>query len=99
MDIEKIFLSPIPVPELIDRIAEQVVNRLRATEQPKPDDLPEYLTGNEVEALLKISRTTRYKYTKEGILTQKKIGGKVLFKRNEVLKALNYSQIKKKARW
>lgn len=69
------------------KVAKEVVNEMKR----RREDLvksKEYLTGKEVDAFLKISAVTRHKYAKNGILTKHKIGGRVLYRREDVEKAL-----------
>ena len=46
-----------------------------------------FIPGKAVEKELSISRTTRWNWTKRGILKQYEIGGKKLYKREEVMRA------------
>lgn len=55
----------------------------------------EYLSGKEVDKYLRISSPTRIKWAKEGILTKYQIGGKVLYKKIEVEKALKLIEVKR----
>ena len=46
------------------------------------------ITRDEVCELLKISRVSIWRYTKEGKIPHYKIGRRLLFKRSEVLKSM-----------
>lgn len=48
----------------------------------------EYMTIKEVCSLIKVHKTTLWKYTNEGKLKSYGIGDRVLYKRNEVEEAL-----------
>ncbi len=62
---------------------------------PKEEKQDEYLTGKQVDQLLNISSPTRHKYVKDGLLKKHQIGGRVLYKKLEVLKALKVVKSKR----
>ena len=58
--------------------------------QPEKD---KYLTGKEVDDILKITSVTRHRYANKGLLTRHKVSPKqVLYKQEEVLKLLAASE-------
>ena len=59
---------------------------LKKNWQPKEPE--EYLTRNEVAAMLKIDLSSIWNWTNRGILTSYQIGGRVYFKRAEVENAI-----------
>lgn len=65
-------------------------------EIPKVEDKNvEYLTGKQVDLLLTISAPTRHKYANKGLLKKHKIGGRVLYKKSEILKSLRKVEAKR----
>jgi excisionase family DNA binding protein len=93
----EIILISIPKDELQSIVIECVISCLNQHEFefPKEEKQEEYLTGKQVDSLLNISSPTRHKYVKDGLLNKHKIGGRVLFKRSEVLKALKSVETKR----
>lgn len=67
--------------ELFD-LKQQVVWLTKVIESKKTT---EFLTSNEVILWLKISRPTLHRWKEKGILTSYSIGGKILFKKSEIL--------------
>ena len=66
-------------------IAEAVREEVAKLQQSQtPPKQQEYLTRNEVSALLRILLVTLSDYTKKGILIGNRIGGRVLYKKDEV---------------
>lgn len=51
-------------------------------------NMDEYLTTKEVMALLRVSRITIWRWVKDGILKQTKVGGKLLYPKSELNKML-----------
>ena len=46
-------------------------------------------TAQETASFLKVSKVTIHEWTKKGILEKYKIGNRIFYKKNEVLKAVN----------
>lgn len=67
---------------------EKFSERLAGMEKPLPkDDLPEWMTRNQVRAYLQVkSLTTIDNYARRGLLTKKYVGGSPRFHRDEVRK-------------
>lgn len=80
--------------EMIDAAIGRAIERMMPI--PKDDSKSEFMSGNEVDEYLKISAVTRHKYAKKGILIKHRIGGRVLYRRDEVEKALKSIQTKKR---
>lgn len=98
--MKNLILSPIDIDILVDRIVskvtENVINAVKDDKNREQQTQPEYLTGKQVNELLSIANTTRHKYVREGLLIKHRIGGKVLYKRSEVLDALRKMEQKRK---
>ena len=54
----------------------------------QPKEPTEYLTRNEVSALLKIDLSSVHNWTRRGILISYQIGGRVYYKRSDVENAM-----------
>ena len=54
----------------------------------QPKQPTEYLTRNEVAKMFKIDLSTVHNWTKKGILTSFQIGGRILYKRDDVEKEI-----------
>lgn len=65
----------------------EVVQELIPKPQPQ-NTTDRLLTCNELCEMLKISEVTRWKWTKDGVLTGHRIGNKLRYKESEVLQAL-----------
>ena len=77
----------IKVEEIIKKVI--VENKVEIPAEIKPD----YLTQDEVAQLLKVSKVTIIKYTRNGNLKGYRIGRRVRYKRNEIDKALKEIKI------
>ncbi len=81
--------------ELIDLITEafatelKKVGNLADTKQSNTDSETELLNREETTKLLKISFTTLWKHTKNGLLPSKKLGNKVYYFKQDVFDYLN----------
>ena len=60
--------------------------------QSKEPGRPEYLTRQQAKEELHVSFPTLNRFDKEGILAARKIGGRVLYLRSDVEKAINPDQ-------
>jgi hypothetical protein len=90
------FLFHYTVSDFENSIRKIVAETIRATspESTKPIR-PEYLTRKQVKEELHVSFPTLNRFDKEGILTARKIGGRVLYLRSDVEMAINpYKPIK-----
>jgi len=70
--------------EFID-LKKQVVSLTKLLEG---DNGIEFLTSNEVMEWLKISRPTLHRWKEKGVLISYNIGGKILFKKSEILEMI-----------
>ena len=81
--------------ELIDLFTEafatelKKVGNLADTKQSNTDSETELLNREETTKLLKISFTTLWKHTKNGLLPSKKLGNKVYYFKQDVFDYLN----------
>ena len=88
--MENIILTTATRQSLVKEVALEVLTGIESLldERAKPPTTTEYLTGKEVESILKISTQTRYDWGKKGILKPYKIGSRRRYKRDEVYNAL-----------
>jgi predicted transcriptional regulator len=89
-----VIIQKINVSDLQDIIAETVKNELKNFIQKRPDNKKTdiYGTRKDVAKELKISLPTLNEYTKNGTLKGYRIGGRVLYKWNEVFESLELIQ-------
>lgn len=80
----KILLEPISVIDLHNLIQKSIQECLAEIPKKQPSQQSEYLSRKEVSKFLKISLPTLLEYTKKGILIGYRIGGRVLYKQDEV---------------
>lgn len=81
-------LSPISLGNLSLMISEAVAIELAAYHKQLPNKEVELMSCKEVERFLGISNVTRINYTNAGLLKQYQIGKRKLYKKHEVLNAL-----------
>ena len=87
---EKFIVTNYDRDELISVIREAFREELKESfiQQEKESDLNSLLSRKEVAEFLKISLPTLLNYQKSGILRCHRIGSRVLFKKSEVMEAL-----------
>lgn len=96
--MQKIFLIELQVDQLETLITDCILSCLKHHKFDFPVEVEkdnEYLTGKQVDQLLNISPPTRHKYANDSILKKHKIGGRVLYKKSEVLAALKIVEARK----
>lgn len=72
-------------------ILSEVINKQLAEKTPQSDtQADEFLTTKQTQLLLKISKPTLYARMRDGSVPFKKIGRRVLFPKNEILKSFKY---------
>lgn len=71
----------------ISVVAETVVNRIN--ERHEESSTPKYMTREQAARALNISLPTLKKYTEEGVLQSKRLGGRVLYDPDDIKQALN----------
>ena len=89
--IDRVVLFSIPIGELkeiIGQIVEEKLKELIPKATPPQPPQKEYLTRKEVCELLHISLSTLYGYTKYGNLVSYRIGGRILYRSEEVQNAV-----------
>ena len=74
--------------ELVINAFESVVSRLNPPKQPENPKGAEYVTRKEVAETFKFSLVTLNRLTKAGTLTAYRIGGRVLYRKDDLNKAL-----------
>jgi len=88
--IQLIQLSVQDLTDLISNCVAKEIDKLGKVIQLHPiQPQEELLTREETSKLLKLSYTTLWKHSKNGVLTAKKIGHKVFYLRSEVITKLN----------
>mgnify|MGYP001404389890 CR=1 FL=1 len=86
-----IIFTQITKTELISELRTEIlsgISELLNESREKDLELKEWLTAKEVEKLLKISSVTRWNWTNSGILKSHKIGNRLRYRKDDVLKAL-----------
>ncbi|MBK9477330.1 MAG: helix-turn-helix domain-containing protein [Bacteroidetes bacterium] len=95
--MEKIMLSPITIDELatvIQMTVKREFETINNSQKPEPDN--DYLSRKETCKILGISLPTLNDYTKRGLVPSYRIGARIRYKKEEVLKSLSYRQFTKK---
>ena len=89
--MEQIILTQTTKDDLILQITKNVLSGMsEILKESREKDLnaKEWLTSKETESILKISSVTRWNWTNSGILTSHKIGNRLRYRKDDVLKAL-----------
>lgn len=76
-----------------ERIIAEVIKAIDGTKEQTNNE-QELLTGKEVQAVLKISHTTLWSWSRKGIIKTHFISGRRRYKRSEVLAALKRKEYK-----
>ena len=87
MTSQSIILQNVSSEDLKQIISDAVQEQLRQF-QPQQNNEIKYLTRKEVAKLLKISLPTLNEYTKTGKIKAKKLGGRVLYRADEIENSL-----------
>lgn len=84
------FLIHYTVEDFQNDIRKIVAETIRETKpEKKESERPEYLTRQQVKEQLHLSYPTLNRFNREGILTARKIGGRVLYLWSDVEKAIH----------
>lgn len=90
--MQNLLLSPIDTDALVKMIADKVTANVLETLNKQPDhsttDQSNFITPKEASELLKVSPVTLWRYQKSGKLKLYGIGGKRLYKRDEIINSL-----------
>lgn len=87
--MQTLILQGLTADELTQMIEKAVVKAIETPAQTKAGkDEPEFLTRNEVMEILNMKTTLLWKLTKQGVLKSYMIGGRVLYKKSEVLNSV-----------
>lgn len=89
--MENVILTQTTKDELISQITNNVLSGMTAIlKESRETDLhsKEWLSSRETETLLKISSVTRWSWSRSGLLKSYKIGNRIRYRKDEVLKAL-----------
>ena len=91
---ELIILHSTPLKDLTAIFGQIVRDELKQFQpsQPKQDANGEYLNRRDVCNLLKISLATLFTYTKDGTLKGYKIGGRILYRRDQITESVQVIQ-------
>lgn len=93
--MQNLVLSPVAVPELVNLIATEIETRMLNREKPHKKNEPRYLSRKETAELLRITLPTLNEQTKRGKLAAYRIGGRVLYREDEIQNCLNQVVTKK----
>lgn len=85
---QEIYLKGLTPDQLSEMIRESVREEINNIKPPKPKSETKYLTRKETARRLKVSLVTLTDWVNRGKLKAYKIGGRVLFRENEVEEAL-----------
>ncbi|MBK9567196.1 MAG: helix-turn-helix domain-containing protein [Saprospiraceae bacterium] len=89
--MEQIILTQTTKDDLILQITKNVLSGMsEILKESREKDLnsKEWLTSKETESILKISAVTRWTWSNSGILKTHKIGNRLRYRKDDVLKAL-----------
>ena len=89
--MENVILTQTTKDDLISQITNNVLSGIAAIlKESRETDLnaKEWLSSRETETLLKISSVTRWNWSKNGILKSYKIGNRIRYRKDEVIRAL-----------
>ncbi len=92
---QQIVLSPVPLTDLVGQIVRAVRADMDTAAAPPPEEL---LTRHETAKLLHVTLPTLRAWTRQGYVKGYRMGNRVLYKRNEVLNALQQMRTAKQAR-
>ncbi len=95
--MQDLIFSPIPISELtavIQMTVKREFETINNSQKPEPDN--DYLSRKETCKILGISLPTLNDYTKRGLVPSYRIGARIRYKKEEVLKSLSYRQFTKK---
>jgi len=87
--MEQILLHSTPIDDLKELISEVVRAELKVIKTDNPSPPPEYLTRLQLCKKLQISEGTCHNWNKAGVLKPHKIGGRVMYRLDEVEEILN----------
>ena len=83
----QVYLNGITLEELAEAL-KPLMQAHSPLQSSQPDQADDLLTREETQKLLRISKTTLWKYTKAGKLSALGIGDRIYYKRSAVLAAL-----------
>ena len=81
-------LSPINTDQLIERIAERTVQMLNSKHKAPQPEVNDLLTRKESADLLSINLATLHRWTKAGKIINYGIGGRIYYKRSELMESV-----------
>lgn len=89
--MDNVILTQTTKDDLIRQITNNILTGMTSIlKESRETDLhaKEWLSSKETETLLKISNVTRWSWSRSGILKSYKIGNRIRYRKDEVLKAL-----------
>jgi excisionase family DNA binding protein len=92
---QQIVLSPVPLTDLVGQIVRAIRADMDNATPPPPEELQ---TREETARQLHVTQPTLRSYVRKGYVKSYRIGNRVLYKRNEVLDALQQMRTAKQAR-
>jgi excisionase family DNA binding protein len=90
--MEKLHAKPNLYKQLLADVRAIVRSELESSCRERRDEQLEFLDALAAAALLNVSRTTILNWRTRGLLTSHKIGGRILFKRTELLASVEGRQ-------
>jgi hypothetical protein len=96
--MEQIILTPTTKQELITELTAAILSGMTSMlKESRDEDLnaKTWLTSKETESILKISSVTRWNWSNDGILKSYKIGNRLRYRKDEVMRALIRLESKK----
>ena len=88
---QQIVLSTVPLTDLVNEIVRAIRADIDTAAAPQPEEL---LTRQETAKQLHVTLPTLRDYTRRGYLKGYRMGNRVLYKRNEVLNALQQQRMR-----
>jgi excisionase family DNA binding protein len=86
--MEKIILSPIPLQELGEVMAEKMAEKLSAHFQHTQKPEEQYLTPKQTAEALSVSTVTLRQWERNGVLKPARLGSRVRYLRSQINEAL-----------
>jgi len=86
--MDQVLFSPVPVSELLAEITQVVRREIAATRPADGEKADDLLSRQEAAKLLRITLPTLRQRTKEGRLRGYRMGARVLYRRDELMQAL-----------
>jgi excisionase family DNA binding protein len=93
MKQELLVISRDEFEQILKDIIHKELENILVTRKESPVEDDDLITFNEALRLLKISRPTLFKHMKNGIIPYRKVGRRLLFPKQTILKKINKERI------